>query len=132
MIAWKISSLQFLKSKVGRGVFFYLFFSPGYNHLKMTQIEIKEFMKEISKKGFQKNINYSAWINLRSVKNCLLNFYFVKGVWAITHITIIYRWVINEKSIISLQCIQWFLFWHHHLLTLNQYIQGNSFIRRHW
>lgn len=33
MVAWKISSLQFLKSKVGRGVFFYLFF-PLYNHLK--------------------------------------------------------------------------------------------------
>lgn len=57
MVAWKLSSLQFLKftSKVGRGVFFYLFFSPGYNHLKddsnrNQRIHEGDFKEELSKK----------------------------------------------------------------------------------
>lgn len=60
MIAWKISSLQFLKSKVGRGVFFYLFFSPGYNHLKDDSNRNQRIHEGDFKESFQININYRA------------------------------------------------------------------------
>lgn len=60
MIAWKISSLQFLKSKVGRGVFFYLFFFPGYNNLKDDSNRNQRIHEGDFKESFQININYSA------------------------------------------------------------------------
>lgn len=60
----KISSLQFLKSKVGRGggvllsLFFPLF--PLYNHLKDDSNRNQRIHEGDFKEGFQKNINYSA------------------------------------------------------------------------
>lgn len=54
-----------------RGGFFYLFFSPSYNHLKDDSNRNQRIHEGDFKEGFQININYSAWINLISVKNCL-------------------------------------------------------------
>lgn len=66
MVAWKLSSLQFLKftSKVGRGggvllsLFFPLF--PLYNHLKDDSNRNQRIHEGDFKESFQININYSA------------------------------------------------------------------------
>lgn len=59
MAAWKLSSLQFLKStyKVERGVFFYFFFFFAiYNHLKKDDSNTNQRIHEGDfKEGFQKN-----------------------------------------------------------------------------
>lgn len=67
MVAWKLSSLQFLKStsKVGRGggcssISFLSPFSPGYNHLKDDSNRNQRIHEGDFKEGFQININYSA------------------------------------------------------------------------